>query len=75
MIGSFALGDTAIMKKPHACGENRWTVIRVGADVKIRCSRCARIVMLDRADFIKSCRKILPKEPPAGDAASSEAQR
>ena len=65
MIGQFALGDTAVMKKPHACGENRWTIIRTGADVKIRCQRCGRIVMLDRADFVRSCRRVEPAEPAA----------
>ena len=65
MTGPFALGDTAVMKKPHACGENRWTIIRTGADVKIRCQRCGRIVMLDRADFVRSCRRVEPAEPAA----------
>ena len=62
MIESFALGDTVRMKKPHACGENRWTVTRVGADVKIRCLGCGRVVMLDRLDFLKSAKQILTKE-------------
>lgn len=60
MTGPFALGDTAVMKKPHACGENLWTIIRTGADVKIRCRRCGRIVMMDRADFLRQCRRVLP---------------
>ena len=65
MIGQFALGDTAVMKKPHACGENRWTIIRTGADVKIRCPRCGRIVLLHRADLVRSCRRVEPAEPAA----------
>ena len=62
MIQSFELGDTVVMKKPHACGTNEWTVIRTGADVKIRCRACGRIVMLDRADFMRMGRKILEKQ-------------
>jgi hypothetical protein len=62
MIGQFELGDTVRMKKPHACGENRWTITRVGADVKLRCFGCGRVVMLDRLDFQKSAKQILPKE-------------
>jgi len=61
MIGEFALGDVVSMKKPHACGANEWTVIRVGADVKLKCVRCGRIVMLDRADFMRMGKKILAK--------------
>ncbi len=62
MIGQFELGDTVRMKKPHACGENLWTITRVGADVKLRCARCGRVVMLDRLDFQKSARQIIKKE-------------
>ena len=61
MISEFALGDVVMMKKPHACGANEWTVIRVGADVKIKCARCGRIVMLDRAEFVRMGKKILVK--------------
>ena len=60
MTGPFALGDTAVMKKPHACGENLWTIIGTGADVKVRCGRCGGIVMMDRADFLRQCRRVLP---------------
>ena len=62
MIDRFALGDTVQMRKPHACGTDRWTVTRVGADVKIKCLGCGRVVMLDRLAFLKAAKKILPKE-------------
>jgi len=65
VIESFDLGDGAVMKKPHACGTNEWTIIRTGADVKIRCRGCGRIVMMDRAEFVKNCRKVLPKQAEA----------
>lgn len=42
------IGDTVITKKPHPCGQNSWTVIRTGADVKLKCNGCGRVVMLDR---------------------------
>ena len=64
MIDSFALGDAVVMKKPHACGENRWTVIRTGADVKIRWQQCGRIVMMDRAVFMRQCKRVLPAGTP-----------
>ena len=66
MIGAFALGDGAVMKKPHACGTNDWTIIRVGADVKIRCRACGRIVMMEREDFARSCKKIVPRSVEEG---------
>lgn len=59
MLTQFALSDIVTMKKPHACGANEWTVIRVGADIKIRCNRCGRIVMMDRADFMRMGKKVV----------------
>ena len=60
MIESFALGDKVILKKPHACGENLWEIVRVGADVKLKCAACGRVVMLDRLEFLKRAKKLVP---------------
>lgn len=46
------MGDVVKMRKTHPCGSDEWTVIRIGADVKIKCLGCGRIVMMERADFI-----------------------
>ena len=53
------VGDIVIMKKPHPCGENRWEVVRTGADVKIKCLKCGRVVMLDLLTFEKSLKKVV----------------
>ena len=34
MIETFSLGDRVILKKPHACGENLWEIVRMGAASK-----------------------------------------
>jgi len=68
MISEFALGDVVMMKKPHACGANEWTVLRVGADVKIKCAHCGRIVMLERAEFVRMGKKILTKTGTTSEA-------
>ena len=59
MIETFSLGDLVILKKPHACGENLWEIVRVGADVKLKCIGCGRVVMLDRLEFLKRAKKLL----------------
>lgn len=53
------IGDLVQMRKAHPCGSNRWTVTRTGADIKIRCEGCGRVVMLDRVEFEKRVRKVL----------------
>lgn len=60
MIEVFALGDRVILKKPHACGVNLWEIVRVGADVKLKCTGCQRVVMLDRLEFLKRAKKLVP---------------
>ena len=60
MIDTFGLGDRVILKKTHACGENLWEIVRVGADVKLKCSGCERVIMLDRLEFLKRAKKLLP---------------
>ena len=60
MIDAFSLGDQVIMKTPHACGENLWQIVRVGADVKLKCMNCGRVVMLDRLEFLKRAKKLVP---------------
>ena len=52
------IGDLVQMSKPHPCGSDKWVVTRTGADVKIRCEGCGRVVMLDRVEFEKRVRKV-----------------
>lgn len=47
------------MRKAHPCGSDLWKVVYVGADIKIKCEKCARIVMLDRPTFEKRVKKIV----------------
>lgn len=58
-----AVGDTVQMRKPHPCGGDTWRILRVGADIGIRCLRCQRKVMLPRAEFERRIKRILPPEP------------
>ena len=63
MIGNeFTVGQRVIMRKPHACGSSEWEIVRTGADVKIKCSGCGRVVMLDRGDFMRAAKKLMGEE-------------
>ena len=35
-------------KKPHPCGTNRWEILRVGMDFRLKCQGCEHQVMLSR---------------------------
>lgn len=55
----YSLGNIVEMKKGHPCGANEWEIIRIGADIKIKCVNCSRVVMISRIDFNKKIKKIL----------------
>lgn len=55
----YNLGDIVVMKKNHPCGNNKFEIVRVGADIKIRCVNCSRVIMLSRIDFNKGIRKVI----------------
>lgn len=53
------VGDILLMKKPHPCGGNTFSVGRVGMDFRIRCTNCGREVMVARAKVEKNIKKVL----------------
>ncbi|PTX62424.1 hypothetical protein C8P63_10519 [Melghirimyces profundicolus] len=56
---SFQLGDIVQMKKPHPCGTNAWKVIRMGMDIRMKCTGCGHSVLLPRSRFEKRMKKVL----------------
>lgn len=54
----FEVGQLVEMKKPHPCGENRWEILRVGMDFRLRCMGCGRQVMVPRKVVEKKAKKI-----------------
>ncbi len=65
MAWDLNVGDVVLMRKPHACGTNRWQIYRMGADVGIRCLGCQRRVMLPRREFERAVKRLLesPQRP------------
>ena len=63
MDSEVELGDVIQTRKPHPCGSDVWEVIRTGADIKMKCRGCGRIVMLDRQVFLKRRKKLIQRGP------------
>ena len=62
----YEIGSLVEMKKPHACTvkatgkkANVWEVVRIGADIKIRCTNCDQIVMMSRHGFERKLKKVI----------------
>lgn len=56
------VGDILIMKKKHPCGGEKFSVQRIGADFRIKCTTCGREVMLERVKVEKNIKKIIREE-------------
>lgn len=68
-----ALGDHVRLRKPHPCGSNDWRIIRLGADIGLRCDGCARRVLLPRAEAERRIKKILDHGADAAHLSEREA--
>ena len=58
----YDIGTKVTMKKHHPCGANLWEIVRLGADVKIKCLNCGHMVMIPRVEFNKKIKKIIKEE-------------
>ncbi|MBQ3115801.1 MAG: DUF951 domain-containing protein [Clostridia bacterium] len=52
----YKIGGRILSKKNHACGGNLWEIVRVGADIKVKCCRCGRALFLS-VDEVKKMTK------------------
>lgn len=59
-IKKINVGDMLLMKKPHACNKkaNRFEVLTLGSDIKIRCDGCGREVVVPRIKLEKNIKSI-----------------
>lgn len=55
------LDDVVRLRKPHPCGSFDWRVVRLGADVGLKCLRCDHRILLDRATLERRLKAVLPR--------------
>lgn len=58
----YKLGSIVIMKKEHPCGTNLWKIVRLGVDIKLKCTNCGRMIMMDRLEFERKLKKVVEDE-------------
>jgi len=54
----FKIGEILTLKKTHPCGNNIWTVERVGQEITIKCKKCAHQISISRRILEKAIKKI-----------------
>ena len=56
------LDDVVRLAKPHPCGGRDWRVVRLGADIGLRCLRCDRRVLLPIATVERRAKSVTRAE-------------
>jgi hypothetical protein len=54
-------GDIVRLRKAHPCGSYEWEVVRVGADISLKCLKCQRKVLLARDVFGRRVKEFVSK--------------
>ncbi len=66
MSQDIQIDDLVRLRKPHPCGSYEWRVVRIGADIGLKCQLCGRRVLLDRRAFKKRLKSVIRR---AGEQA------
>lgn len=69
----FRVGDVLRLRKSHPCGGLEWSVLRIGADIGVKCQTCGRRLMLPRRDLERRMKNFVTRGPEIEEPASSSA--
>lgn len=58
------MGDVLRLRKPHPCGGFDWEVVRLGADIGLRCRTCSRRLLLERRMVEKRLKAFVSRGEP-----------
>ena len=57
------LDDVVVLRKVHPCGGDTWRVVRLGADIGVRCVTCGRRVLIGRSDLERDIKRFVERGP------------
>jgi hypothetical protein len=63
MPSDVQVGDVVRLRKPHPCGGYDWQVVRIGADIGLKCQTCDHRVLLTRREFEKRVKTFVSRAP------------
>jgi hypothetical protein len=62
MLPEIRLDDVIRLRKPHPCGSSDWVVVRIGADLGIKCLGCGRRLLLPRREVARRMKTYVRKD-------------
>jgi len=69
MVLDIRVGDVIRLRKPHPCGSSVWQVVRVGADIGLRCQGCQHRVLLPRSTLQRRLKGFISRAEPGQEAS------
>jgi hypothetical protein len=60
------VGDVVRLRKVHPCGSFEWRVVRIGADIGLKCLGCGRRVLIPRRTFERRLKAFVDRSPLMG---------
>jgi hypothetical protein len=69
MLTDLQIDDIVRLRKPHPCGSSDWIVVRLGADIGLKCLGCDRRILMPRREVARRLKVIVKK---AGEESSEE---
>jgi hypothetical protein len=64
MLTDLQMEDVLRLRKPHPCGSTDWVVVRLGADIGLKCLGCGRRILLSRRDVARRMKAYVRKQDP-----------
>ncbi len=64
MLTELQMDDVLRLRKPHPCGSTDWIVVRLGADIGLKCLGCGRRILLPRRDVARRLKAYVKKNEP-----------
>lgn len=64
MLTDLQMEDVLRLRKPHPCGSTDWVVVRLGADIGLKCLGCGRRILLSRRDVARRMKSYVHKQDP-----------
>jgi hypothetical protein len=65
MLTELQMDDVLRLRKPHPCGSTDWVVVRLGADIGLKCLGCGRRILLPRRDVARRLKAYVKKNEPS----------
>ncbi len=75
MIMEIKLGDVVRLKKQHPCGNYEWQVVRLGADIGIKCLKCQHRILLERRVFERRIKAFVSRGGKEGQEAALDKEK